>query len=142
MLGKSDEAILDERLRNWGRWAEDRKGCGASWLWSAMKRYGKPDPKEKSCQEDDRQPKVVIDSADAVLVNRAWQGLPNEPLKYERAKWVLVAQYCYPYVPVWVACRNLKINAQMYDELLGIAKYMMFNRLNQQASKMLASESE
>ena len=137
MLSKSDEDILDERLRNWGRWAADRKGCGASWLWVAMKRYGKPDPKEKTYSEPE-SPKVAIDGADAVLVNRAWQGLPNEPLKYSRAKWVLVAHYGYPDLSIGHACRLLRIRRQKdYEELLQTAKYMIFNRLVQHASREL-----
>ena len=50
MMSQSDREALDDRLRNWGRWAADRPAIGSSYLWRAMKKYGKADETE-GCDE-------------------------------------------------------------------------------------------
>ena len=54
MLSKSDEGILDDRLRNWGRWAADRRPGGSSVLWRMMKRYRKPDKNDSPPEKEER----------------------------------------------------------------------------------------
>jgi hypothetical protein len=138
MLSKSDEDILNERLHNWGRWAADRKLSGSSFLWRMMQKYGKKDPQDMKYEE----PKEVIpplDPIDAVKVNRAWQSLPESPHRYHCAKWVVVAHYCYPNMLKRIACKQLHIGVKDYDQLLELAKYMLFNRLEQHASKRLSA---
>lgn len=138
MLSKSDEETLDDRLRNWGRWASDRRPTGSSFLWRMMKKYGKPD-KNDVPPEKDEKPTTPVDIIDAIKVNRAWQGLPISPLRYEAAKWVLVAHFCYPAMPRRIACRQLKIAVSDYDKLLRLAKYMIYNRIERDAAKHLAT---
>lgn len=138
MLSKSDEGILDDRLRNWGRWAADRRPGGSSVLWRMMKRYGKPDKNDSPPEKEERNT-MPVDVIDAIKVNRAWQGLPISPLRYETAKWVLVAHFCYPFMPRRIACRQLKISCADYDQLLKLAKYMIHNRIEHDAVKHLAT---
>lgn len=138
MLSKSDEEILDDRLRNWGRWAADHGSVGSTLLWRMMQRYGKKDPQDMKYEE----PKEVIpplDPIDAVKVNRAWQSLPESPHRYHCAKWVVVAHYCYPHMPQAVALRYLRVNQKTYDQLLTIAKYMIFNLIEKDAAKRFAT---
>lgn len=138
MLSKSDEDILNERLKNWGRWICDGKRIGTNMIYRLMMLYG-----ERTDEKPEEQaPTVEIDGADAVLVNRAWQGLPESPLRYKTAKWVLVAHYGYPDLSIGHACRLLRIRRQKeYEELLQTAKYMIFNRLVQHASRELQQDA-
>lgn len=136
MLSKSDEDILNERLKNWGRWICDGKRIGPNIIYRMMKLYGERD--KDDAPPEPEEPKIEVDGADAVLVNRAWQGLPESPLRYKTAKWVLVAHYGYPDMSIGHACRLLRIRRQKdYEELLQTAKYMIFNRLVQHASREL-----
>ena len=138
MLTRAQEEDLDDRLRNWGRWAADRKLSGSSFLWRMMQKYGKKDPQDMKYEE----PKEVIpplDPIDAVKVNRAWQSLPESPLRYKTAKWVLAAHYCYPHMPQAVALRHLRVNQKTYDQLLTMAKYIIFNLIEKDAAKRFAT---
>ena len=140
MLSKSDEEILTDRLRNWGRWAADNHHLTSSTLlWRMMKLYGEKE--EGVCQyvEEEKELTPPIDIFDAVIVNRAWQGLPENPLRYKTAKWVLVAHYCYPHMPLRVALRHLRISQRTYDQLLTMARYMIFNRIEKDAAKRFAT---
>ena len=128
MLSKSDEEILTERLRNWGRWAADNNHLTSSTLlWRMMKLY------------EEKEPPHPIDIFDAVIVNRAWQCLPESPLRYKTAKWVLVAHYCYPHMPQAVALRRLRLNQKTYDQLLTMARYLIFNLIEKDAAKRFAT---
>lgn len=86
-LTQSDLEALDDRLRNWGRWAADRPAVGSSYLWRAMKKYGKDDETEGDDEQDSKPPKV--DVLDALLVERAWVSLAESPFMYHQAKWTL-----------------------------------------------------
>ena len=137
MLSKSDEVILTDRLRNWGWWAADSNRIGgASVLWKMMKLYGE---REQPKGPDEQEPPKPIDGIDAAIVNRAWQMLPESPLRYHTAKWVLAAHYCYPHTPQKHILRQLRINQQTYDQLLRLAKYLIFNRIEADASKRFAT---
>lgn len=145
MLSKSDEEVLDDRLRNWGRWAADRnKMMGCTLLWRMMRLYGKKEKEDSDAQENDvheneeRQEFIPVDENDAVIVNRAWQALPESPLRYHSAKWVLAAHFCYPYASQRFVCRQLKIDRRDYEKLLNLAKYLIFNRIAYNASKRLS----
>ena len=140
MLSKSDEDILNDRLRNWGRWAADRPNLyGSTLLWRMMQLYGEDDP--EAPKKAPEEPPVIepIDIFDAVVVNRAWQSLPSRPYRYGKAKEVLVAHYCYPYVPIHIACRKLRIGVSEYVQLLTMAKYMIFNLIEKDAAKRLSA---
>lgn len=139
MLSKSDEEILTERLRNWGRWAADSNRIGgASVLWKMMKLYGE---REQPKGPDEQEPPKPIDGIDAAIVNRAWQTLPESPLRYHTAKWVLAAHYCYPKLTVFRFCQCMKIRKREYEDLLRLARYMIYNRIDQHAAKNLAAHS-
>lgn len=139
MLSKNDEDILNERLRNWGRWAQDHPRIyGTTLLWRMMKLYGQDVSEGPKTVPEELPVAEPIDVFDAILVNRAWQRLPSRPLRYGAAKRVLAAHYCYPFVPVRVACRKLKIGVKDYEELLQIAKYMIFNLIEKDAAKRLS----
>lgn len=135
MLAKSDEEILNDRLQNWGRWAADRPHAGQNVLWRFMKLYG-----EAPAEEEPQEHPPVLDEFDAVFVNRAWQGLPESPLRYKTAKWILAAHYCYPNLHTRWVCKQLHVGRKDYETLLTLAKYLIFNRLTNEASKRLASD--
>ena len=78
-----------------------------------------------------------VDLADALLVQRAWRSLPQNPPRYNTAKWVLAAHYAYPRLTVKRCCPGLHIRPREHEELLRLAKYMIFNRLCQHADKRL-----
>lgn len=71
-LTQSDLEALDDRLRNWGRWAADRPAVGSSYLWRAMKKYGKDDETEGDDEQDSKPPKVDVLDA---LFGRACLGV-------------------------------------------------------------------
>lgn len=140
MLSKSDEEILTERLRNWGRWAADNNHLTSSTLlWRMMKLYGEKEEGKREYPDEEKEPPHPIDIFDAVIVNRAWQYLPESPLRYKTAKWVLVAHYCYPHMPQAVALRRLRLNQKTYDQLLTMAKYLIFNLIEKDAAKRFAT---
>lgn len=140
MLSKSDEEILTDRLRNWGRWAADNRHLTSSTLlWRMMKLYGEKEEGVRQYVEEEKELPPPIDIYDAVIVNRAWQCLPESPLRYKTAKWVLVAHYCYPHMLQSVALRQLRVNQKTYDQLLTMAKYMIFNLIEKDAAKRFAT---
>ena len=140
MLTRAEEEDLDERLRNWGRWAADHGRVGSTLLWRMMKLFGKPDENDLPCgRDEDDSDMPPVDSADAILVERAWRALAESPLRYHTAKWVVAAHFCYPYASRRMVCKRLHINRSDYDVLLKIAKYMIFNRIAYQASKRLSA---
>ena len=140
MLSKNGEEILTDRLRNWGRWAADNKHLTSSTLlWRMMKLYGEKEEGGRQYVEEEQELPPPIDIFDAIIVNRAWQGLPENPLRYKTAKWVLVAHYCYPHMPLRVALRHLRISQRTYDQLLTMARYMIFNRIEKDAAKRFAT---
>lgn len=142
MLSKSDEEILTDRLRNWGRWAATGRHARSTIIYRMMVQAGeiKIEPSE---------PHRQIDIFDALLVDRAWRMLPQRPVRYWIAKWALVAHYAFPWMSVrsffdWVRhetriqCgHEVRINSKDYDILLETAKYQMFNLINQNAAKRL-----
>ena len=142
MLSKSDEDILNDRLRNWGRWASARRHARSTIIYRMMVQAG-----EIKLEPSD--PYRQIDIFDALLVDRAWRMLAQCPARYWIAKWALVAHYAFPWLTVrsflvWVRKETriqfgheIRINDQYYDILLETAKYQMFNLLNQHAAKRL-----
>ena len=144
MLSKSDEEIPDDRLKNWGRWIADRRYPKTNMLHRMMVAAGeiKLSPYKPA----------KIDHADAILVDRAWRMMPQNPIRYWVAKNTLIAQYAYPQLSVRSFCdwvkresriqfhmeRPLRINQKDYEILLKTARYEIFNLLDYQASKKLA----
>lgn len=131
MLSRSDEETLDDRLRNWGRWAADSSHSGTNWIYRMMLLSGEI----KLSESNERR----IDLQDALLVQRAWRMLPQSPQRYKIAKWALAAHYAYPRLSVWRFCKCMKIREREYEELLRLARYMIFNLINQHASKKLTT---
>lgn len=138
MLTRAEEEDLDDRLRNWGRWAADHGSVGSTLLWRMMQLYGEKEVVRGGPEEQKELP-PPIDTIDAVIVNRAWQCLPESPLRYKTAKWVLAAHYCYPHMPQAVALRHLRVNQKTYDQLLTMAKYIIFNLIEKDAAKRFAT---
>lgn len=144
MLSKSDEEILTDRFRNWGRWAAVGRHARSTIIYRMMVQAGeiKLEPSE---------PYRQIDIFDALLVDRAWRMLAQRPARYWIAKWALVAHYAFPWMPVrsfieWVKKETriqfgheIRINSKDYDILLETAKYQIFNLINLHASKKLTS---
>lgn len=133
MLSKSDEEILTERLRNWGRWAADSQHSATNMIYRLMLLSG-----EIKLSEDDG---TKVDLADALLVERAWKGLPQTPRRYLVAKWVLAAHYAYPKLSVLRFCQYMHIRKREYEDLLRLAHYMIYNSIEQHAAKNLAAHS-
>jgi hypothetical protein len=133
MLSKNDEEILTDRLRNWGRWAADSQHSATDMIYRLMLLSG-----EIKLSDDDG---TKVDLADALLVERAWKGLPQTPRRYLVAKWVLAAHYAYPRLSVFRFCQYMHIRKREYEDLLRLAHYMIYNRLDQHAAKNLAAHS-
>lgn len=133
MLSKSDEEILTERLRNWGRWAADSQHSATNVIYRWMLLSG-----EIKLSDDDG---TKVDLADALLVERAWKGLPQTPRRYLVAKWGLAAHYAYPRLTVQRFCQYMHIRKREYEDLLRLAHYMIYNRIEQHAAKNLAAHS-
>lgn len=133
MLSKSDEDILNERLHNWGRWAADNRHSSTNWIYRMMLLSG-----EIKLSLDDG---AKVDLTDALLVERAWKGLPQKPYRYYVAKWVLAAHYAYPKLSVLRFCQYMRIRKREYEDLLRLARYMIYNRIDQHAAKNLAAHS-
>lgn len=133
MLSKSDEEILTERLRNWGRWAADSQHSATNMIYRLMLLSG-----EIKLSEDDG---TKVDLADALLVEHAWKGLPQTPRRYLVAKWVLAAHYAYPKLSVLRFCQYMHIRKREYEDLLRLARYMIYNRIDQHAAKNSAAHS-
>nr|DAZ83257.1 MAG TPA: DNA-directed RNA polymerase subunit alpha [Caudoviricetes sp.] len=126
-LSQSDLEALDDRLRNWGRWAADRPAIGSSYLWRAMKKYGKDDEAEGDDEQDAKPPK--IDVLDALLVERAWVSLAESPFMYHQAKWVLRAHYCLPQQSIAKTAKKLKFRERHYDKILNLGRKQIENVL-------------
>lgn len=126
MMSQSDREALDDRLRNWGRWAADRPAIGSSYLWRAMKKYGKDDG-ESSDNHIEQPPK--IDIIDALLVERAWVSLAESPFMYHQAKWTLRAHYCLPRQSPEKTAKKLKYRHRNYDQILLLGKKQIENVL-------------
>lgn len=143
MLSSSDENLLNGRLRNWGRWAADNPHVGStSPLWRAMKLYGKEEEGNPLKAPEEQQTPEPVDAIDAAIVHRAWQGLPESPRRYHIAKWVLAYYYCYPHMPNRIACKKLKIGKEEFDQLMRLAKYCIFKRIEAHAKqRMIANET-
>lgn len=133
MLTRAEEEDLDDRLRNWGRWAADSQHSATNLIYRLML---------LSCEiklSDDDGTKV--DLSDALLVERAWKELPQKPYRYYVAKWVLAAHYAYPRLTVQRFCQYMHIRKREYENLLRLAHYMIYNRIEQHAAKNLAAHS-
>lgn len=129
----SETEILKERLKNWGRWCADRRRCDTNVIYRLMKLYGEM-PK-LALEEEYRPP---IDVRDALVVNAAWQSLPNRPAKYAKMKRILAVEYTVPEsIPLHPICRALRIPQSEYKELLKTGLYMMFFRLIPHACKKI-----
>lgn len=132
MLSKSDEEILIDRLRNWGRWAADRDHLKANVLYRMMVLAG------EIIMESPELGK--IDDKDALEVQRAWAMLPQSPRRYLMAKWILAAHYAYPSISKGKLCRHNRIRLKEYDELLKMAQSMIFNKLEYMRAKKEAQD--
>lgn len=126
MMSQSDREALDDRLRNWGRWAADRPALGSSYLWRAMKKYGKDDG-ESSDDHIEQPPK--IDIIDALLVERAWVSLAESPFMYHQAKWTLRAHYCLPSQSIAKTAKKLKFRERHYEKILDLGRKQIENVL-------------
>lgn len=126
MMSQSDREALDDRLRNWGRWAADRPAIGSSYLWRAMKKYGKDDG-ESSDDHIEQPPK--IDIIDALLVERAWVSLAESPFMYHQAKWTLRAHYCLPRQSPEKTAKKLKFRERHYEKILDLGRKQIENVL-------------
>lgn len=127
MMSQSDREALDDRLRNWGRWAADRPAIGSSYLWRAMKKYGKEEKTEGDDEQDAKPPKV--DVLDALLVERAWVSLAESPFMYHQAKWTLRAHYCLPKQSPEKTAKKLKFRERHYDKILNLGRKQIENVL-------------
>lgn len=127
MMSQSDREALDDRLRNWGRWAADRQPIGSSYLWRAMKKYGKEEKTEGDDEQDAKPPKV--DVLDALLVERAWVSLAESPFMYHQAKWVLRAHYCLPQQSIAKTAKKLKFRERHYEKILDLGRKQIENVL-------------
>lgn len=127
MMSQSDREALDDRLRNWGRWAADRPPIGSSYLWRAMKKYGKEEKTEGDDEQDAKPPKV--DVLDALLVERAWVSLAESPFMYHQAKWVLRAHYCLPQQSIAKTAKKLKFRERHYEKILDLGRKQIENVL-------------
>lgn len=141
MMTQSDEAILDDRLRNWGRWIADRRYPRSNMIYRLMVAAGeiKLEPRRA----------LNIDHADAILVDRAWRMLPQNPIRYWAGKHALIAHYAYPTLPVrafldWIRQesqiqfhleRPLRLNQKDYDVILKTARYEIFNLIEYRSRK-------
>lgn len=133
MLSKSDEEILTDRLRNWGRWAADNQHSATNWIYRMMLLSG-----EIKLSGSDG---TKVDLADALLIERAWKGLPQTPRRYFVAKWVLAAHYAYPKLSVLRFCQYMHIRKREYEDLLRLAHYMIYNCIEQHTAKNLVAHS-
>ena len=127
MMSQSDREALDDRLRNWGRWAADRPPIGSSYLWRAMKKYGKEEKTEGDDEQDVKPPK--IDVLDALLVERAWVSLAESPFMYHQAKWALRAHYCLPQQSIAKTTKKLKFRERHYEKILDLGRKQIENVL-------------
>lgn len=127
MMSQSDREALDDRLRNWGRWAADRPPIGSSYLWRAMKKYGKEEKTEGDDEQDAKPPKV--DVLDALLVERAWVSLAESPFMYHQAKWALRAHYCLPQQSIAKTAKKLKFRERHYEKILDLGRKQIENVL-------------
>lgn len=127
-LSQSDLEVLDDRLRNWGRWAADRVLPGSSYLWRAMKKYGAIDERTMAAEEQSEAP--AVDELDALMVERAWTCLAESPILYKQAKWALAAHFCYPWMSVRRTGKLLRFSPRKYDEILTLGKRQIANVLN------------
>lgn len=127
MMSQSDREALDDRLRNWGRWAADRPPIGSSYLWRAMKKYGKEEKTEGDDEQDVKPPK--IDVLDALLVERAWVSLAESPFMYHQAKWALRAHYCLPQQSIAKTAKKLKFRERHYEKILDLGRKQIENVL-------------
>lgn len=133
MLSRSDTEIIEERLKNWGRWAADKNRRECNIIYRLMRLYGEIPPR---CLESEYIP--PIDVRDALRVNQAWRDLPDSPIKYRKVKRVLAVEYTVPQsIPLKPICRLLRIPQGEYKELLKIGQYMMFFRLVPHACKKI-----
>ena len=107
-----------QRLDNWSKWArtsrhyrvtpslEGRYKCPPSW--------------------HPREPKVFIDTLDAVVIEKALVN-PSFPRK---SRELIKYAYIESGKPIDVACRKIGINKRNFDDELQTAIRMLHNRLN------------
>ena len=118
-----EEAELEDRLENWGRWARGTPNVGRS----SLLRVIESNPENVILDEE-----TPIDSLDALEVNRAWMLLPTSPMRYLKAKMLIGRLYAYPHVDPVHDLRKfcqISIHRREIDELLSLAKKMMANNL-------------
>ena len=148
MLSQEEEQALNDRLRNWGRWIAGRQVSRTNMIYRLMLAAG-------TVEADPVIPSRV-DLADAILVNRAWCMLPQQPIRYWAAKNALIAHYAYPTLPIRAFCdwvrkesrlqfgldHALRLREKDYDALLELAKYEIFNLIERNARKKLAFDPD
>ena len=125
-MDESDDE-LEERLRNWGRWAREKPV-----------RYSSPLQKIIEMNPENVQvelPQNPVDYTDALIIQRAWQRMPLAPYRYKMARIVIAYRYIYPYEDVVV--RLIKINKvkgvhrRDIEKLHALGKTIIRNRLKQ-----------
>ena len=120
-----EEAELEERLENWGRWAHGSRRGDESYLQRLI---------DKNPDSENTEPTTpaILDLKDALKVNRAWGMLPVAPPRYLKAKMLLGRMYAYPERdPVDDLRRycQIRVHRREIDELLKMAKRMMANNI-------------
>lgn len=122
-MEKVDEE-LEERLKNWGRWLQD-KPAGAC---SPMLKIMNMNP-ENIVIDPDEDP---VDIQDALLIQKAWRQLPMRPSRYFIARVLVGYWYAYPNTdPIKLILRihKVKIHRRDVEQLLDLAKKMMRNNI-------------
>lgn len=133
----TEDKILEERLLNWGRWNRSPKRQGRSPICAVME--GMPYTGVEACEPEvpDASGDVLpsVDVLDALLVQRAWQRLPNGPDRYRKAKLLVGVAYCYSgsFERMRQILRKhfwINIRGREFDQLLSMGRTMVRNNLH------------
>ena len=114
----SDIETTRERLENWKKWARTSRHCRITP--SLEGRYKAPPTWHAP------EPKVFIDTLDAVVIEKALVN-PSFPRK---SRELIKYAYIESGKPIDIACRKIGINKRNFDEDLETAIRMLHNRLN------------
>ena len=127
MLSKSEDDVITERLKNWGRAIADhpyRRTSPLYWLRLAA-----------AVADGSRSGGGYIDSIDwkdAEIINTAWRKLPERPERYRKAKRILALWYAYPGLHRRMVSRILHIPDRHLEFFLAMGKEMLYQRLESQ----------
>ena len=130
MLSKSEDEVVTERLKNWGRAIADHPRRRPSPLyWLRIAAAVADGSREATNQYIDD-----IDWKDAEVVNKAWRTLPERPERYRKAKRILALWYAFPNAPRWMVRRELRIPDRQLQFFLDMGKEMIWAKLQNQDS--------